>query len=447
MEVERVFGKISFPDPDNFIVENVWLNITSTSIYVEIPWDGFGHDEWSIIHGKFIGMDEVTFVGAYLSGGSSGGQSSYRRLYVEAMIKGAHLLSVENLIFNELNLFSPALLRWITEPHYIENEDSRIYKLPEKLKIVDETFKDFNLNITLLHSINSGFRNLEIYQNCLLKLSFKEKVNWKIIIEKIHLLKKFILFITNSDPSFSYVSLSKEDSFFEVISPSKNLDESNFSQNIRINYSFLKEHIPSILKLWFEQNKIQPIIDLLLEKYYNTSLSMPRHFQNVCIAIETYHEKFIKKNVNIIDTRKLEYREKIIDKISDDVALSQWFKKESNFWSKPELIDRLVCFKNLIQRLIGETIDCDIDNLLIKIKQTRNEITHQGISNKRLNNIELILTAKTIEFTVKLDIYRFCGVDIDLNNYSLINDAKAGIKLLADLNFYFDMSDRITRND
>jgi phosphoribosyl-AMP cyclohydrolase len=442
---ERIFGKISFPGPQVKVIENIWLTITSTSIFLEIPWNGFGHETWSIIHGKFIGMDEVTFIGARIGGGISGGESSYRRLHVTAIVKGVHLQSVDDLVFNELNLESPALMNWITEPHYVETDHSGNYKLPDVLKVIDGTFDDFDLLITLGHAVNSSFRAVDINQRCMIKVSFKENIHWNLILDRVYLLKKFILFITNSDPSFSFMALSTSAGGYEVIIPMKKLDESNFSQNILCSYPSLKNHIPAILKLWFEQSKIQPIIDLLLEKYFNTNLSMPRHFQNVCIALETYHEKFIDRNVALVDSSKLTNRQLIVEKLSDDESLKQWFETESSFWSKPNLIDRLVQFKSLIQRLIDDTIDCDIDDLLNKIKQTRNEITHQGISNKRFNSIELILTAKTIEFAVKLDILRFCKVDIDVIHNSLIEDGKMDIQRLATLNYYYDLPNRIKR--
>jgi hypothetical protein len=163
---ERIFGKISFPGLEQKVIENIWLTITPTSIFLEIPWNGFGHDTWSIIHGKFIGMDEVTLIGARIGGGSSGGESSYRKMHITALIKGVHIQSVDDLVFKELNLVSPALLNWINEPHYIETDHFGSYKLPEVFKIIDGTFADFHLLITMSHDINSSFRTLDINQRC-----------------------------------------------------------------------------------------------------------------------------------------------------------------------------------------------------------------------------------------------------------------------------------------
>lgn len=437
---ERYFGKISFPNSATQAIENIWLTISENSIYLEIPFHIFAEESWEIVLGQFTGganLDIVTLLNGRLSGGTSGSGGSFRRLYVESIIKGKHYLKNEDIKFKEVWLKSPALLEWLRIHHTVETENGRDYLIPELEKVIDVRLEGLTFGIHLAHGATHGRHNTNITHHCNITLVFDQFVGIQEIREKVYLVKKFVLFITNSDPNFSEMGLSEDENI--VLSWVKlfpMIEEKNFSANIYIHHLQIHEQIGSLLKLWFGKNKIQYIIDLMLEKYFNTRLSMPRFFQNMCIAIESYHSNFIQKKLPIADQTIIKKRNSIIKLLAENNELEVWFKEKSNFWIKPQLYDRLIEFNELIERIVGDTIDCGINDLIRKIKQARDEITHEGVTDNRFNSTEIILIAKTLEFTVKLSILKSCGVNIDVQNHSLIDDAQRLVSYLAKANHY-----------
>src|SRR5687767_1193503 len=115
MEKDRIFGRIFLPETPEKEIE-AWLIISEKQILLEASIDASRIEHWPLILGKFNGLDRVTFVNCYASGGISvGAGGSFRRIRVSYCIKMLHVNSPSELNFSGVTLISPALSNWTQE--------------------------------------------------------------------------------------------------------------------------------------------------------------------------------------------------------------------------------------------------------------------------------------------------------------------------------------------
>lgn len=447
--VERFFGRIMFPQSNETPMEGVWLTLDNRRIYIEAPFPIHTDGEWPIVLGEFTGdsgFNKVTFIDVKLQGGTLGAGGSFRRMNINSLLKGVHIPNQDELIFKTAIVKSTALLNWFRVYHTVDiSSNAKILTIPESLDVFDKNLRDFRLRFCLQFGGSFGYHDISLEHLCFGTIDYINPMYISEIHETIILLRKFILFVTNDNPNFSRITLQRHsDEFIEWLITFPVVDATKFSTNIQTDHSVIEPHLNTILRYWFENDKFQFVIDLLLEQYFNTNLSIPRYFQNMCVALESYHSNFIQNKLPV-SSEVVKNRKYILDLLQDSPDVLDWFDKQSQFWINPQFADRLNTYRDLLARLFGETIDCDINDLVTKIKQTRNEITHQGNPHKRFNHTELILAAKTLEFAIKLSILKEFGVTIEKGDFSIINEFARRIEILASINSYTHQKDRIRR--
>ncbi len=430
LNTERKYGFIIFPETEERI-DNVWLNITDEEIFLEVPYSLHGNPNWSIILGVFNGLENATFIDVFASGGGNGGGGSFRKFVISWMIKHCHFNTLEQIKFDFLSLRESAFKDWNNEKFFLE-EDNFTYSLPDPITPIKFDLPLFSFTWELGHTINFNFKNLEIHGTSSIITKFKELKNWDYIIDYILKLKKLLLFLTNKDPKFTDIILNDS---VELIYRAPKLFSSRFPSAIKLNYQETKPHLSEIVKKWFNFKKLEPITDLVLEKHFQKDLPTHRHFFNLAVGLEAFHENFILKNVPLQNNELKENREQILKAIESNEELYLFFNNKSSEWGKPTLKDRLFHLEEIISQISSYIFEYDTIELITKIKQTRDEIAHAGVYDKRFKeNIELMIVTKIIEFVLRIKIYTLFELELKTNRTDMITEANQLVKQLARLN-------------
>jgi hypothetical protein len=429
--IERKYGYINFPESGEKI-ENVWLNITNEEIYLEVPYSLNGNSSWPIILGVFNGLEKTTFVDVFASGGQRGGAGSYRKFVVSWMLKNKHFKSMNELKFKKIVFQEQGFKNWHREPFFI-NQIENSFIIPQPIRPFQLILDSFLFSWELAHYIELSRKNTSISLTSSIISNFNNELSWSLIIEHISNVKKFILFLTNNAPDLSNFFLNDD---VELIFISAKLNETKFPTHIELDYNEVISKIDAIARNWFENPKLNPITDLILEKHFNSQIPPHRHFFNLAVGLEAFHEKFIIKNVALkdkeIEVRRLEIKESIKDK-----ELKLWFNNRSKEWVKPSLKDRLFDIQESFEKVSSGIFDMSAEDFITKIKQTRDDIAHAGIYNKRFKeNVELIIVTKIIEFVLRINIYSIFNLELNTNKTDMFTEANKLVKQLARINDY-----------
>lgn len=412
----RKYGYIFFPDTGEEI-KDVWLTITDEEIYFECSFTLHGFDTFPIVCGVFNGMSYVTFIDVFTSGGQSGNAGSYRKFVVTWMLKNKHFKSLNELKFKKVGFREEALKNWSYEPFSINSKDY-CYTLPEPIYPIQVKLNSFQLTWELAHYIENDSDLLSITKTSSVISEFNQAEDWNTVIDHILKLKKLIMFLTNKDPAFSNFYLGGG---VELVFVSPKLYENKFPTHIQLDYNNVKTEFEKIAKEWFDNSKLEPITDLTLEKYFNVQIPHQRHFFNLAVGLEAFHTEFIKRKVSLHDEEVKINRDKIKDMIEDE-ALRSWYRDKSSKWKEPSLKDRLIDMKETILKVSEGIFDYSTDELITKIKQTRDDIAHAGIFYKRFETrIELMIVTKIVEFTLRIKIYEMFGLNITDEMYKEAN--------------------------
>ncbi len=427
---ERKYGYIIFPETGRKI-ENVWLNITEKEIFLEAAFDLNSESNFPIVLGIFNGLSNVTFIDVFTSGGSRGGGGSVRKLVVSWMIKNKHIQTIDNLKFKSISFNEFALKEWYREDFYVESQDF-VYTVPKPIQPLSTQTNDFKLVWELAHRINSNSHDVEIRLTSSIITKFNEDKSWDFIIEHILKVKKLLIFLTNKDPQFENIDLGD---YAELVFRINPLYESRFPTHLRLSYEEIKPLLPEIVNLWFEEKKLEPITDLVLEKHFQDGIPSHRHFFNLAVGLEAFHENFILKKVPLSDNSILANKELIINAINSNGNLKKWFNTISSNWTKPSLKDRLIHMQNTISQVSNGVFEMETILLITKIVKTRNDIAHAGIYDKQFNeDIQLRIVTKIIEFVLRLEIYKMMNITWKTQRTDLISQANKLVKQLATLN-------------
>jgi hypothetical protein len=436
--INKYYGKLIFPESGEEITD-IWLFETTDQIYCEIPMSLHGSKSWDIVHGVFNGKGAVSLVNVFASGGSSGDGGSYRKLDVSTLVWGVLLESVESKALNKLVLYSDALKKWITESYHVDVDyQNHQFKIPEEKEIVSFTSDKFELKVYLNYGYNVSQKNVIIDQNSYVVVDFKEDLSVSDVRVFVYNLEKIILFLTWDNPKFRSISLNG--GYFTMQWINKDLDKVKFPIRPRLKYSEIKDSFSEIISKWFNTPRIEPIIDLFQEKCFDNQLSPDRSFMNSCVALESFHKKFINDSVEISDPTPIQNREKIKELIKEDSELLKWFRSKTNFWKNPELYDRLLELKPLYEKIIGDVFRAEPDLILRKIKKTRDKLAHEGMYYTEFEkNAESIIAERSIHFLLGLLIMKEFGINIYSDRENKIAEANTMLRNIARMNDYEGM--------
>lgn len=424
----RKYGYIFFPESGERI-DDVWLTVNDSEIYFECSYQLVQFETFPIVCGVFNGMSAVTFIDVFTSGGQGGGAGSYRKFVVTWMIENKHFSSISELKFKTIGFREEAFRNWCCESFFCEIKENS-YTLPDPIFPIEINLDSFKFIWKLEYRSQVSKEEVSIIQTSSVISEFREYISWDQLVDHILTVKKLIMFVTNKNPELSNYILN---SAVELIFIPPKLNDVQFPSNIQLDYLKVKNSLPRIVQLWFEEPNLEPITDLILEKHFNVDIPPHRHFFNLAVGLEAFHEKFILKNVPLNDEEVKTNRTKIKNSI-EDKELQQWFSNRSNAWVKPSLKDRLFDMQETIEKVSSGIFDLTTEELITKIKQTRDDIAHAGIFYKRFESrIELMIVTKIVEFTLRIKIYEMFGLN---NTEEMFNEANLLCKRLATLNDY-----------
>jgi hypothetical protein len=332
---------------------------------------------------------------------------------VRYCISGEHFQDESSLLFRKVAFRSGGLADWLEPVREISKIEKGLYQIPDVEEVVNVSIDGFNLIIKNAYPIRSFDRDFQVERICEVVISAHDPLNIVVFSDIWNRLKKLIIFIINMNPAFDRFYLfgfaEEDDSRVELIGISPDLQETKSPQGIEVNYQLVKNDLNNIVCSWFNNKELYPVVELVLEKQRNAELWAQGYFLNVCVALETFHDKFLPKG----ESSRIEKRIAIAKLINDENLLD-WFKKETSSWKYPTLRERLYDFKNTIEYIKGTSFQSlDIDAFLGKIVKTRNEIAHAGEHLKRFNYIELFLATRVIELTVRIEILKILGIDVE----------------------------------
>lgn len=426
---QKIYGYIFLPGSDEKI-ENVWLTMTENEMFFECAFSIYSNLSWPIVCGVFNGMGKVTFVDVFSSGGQQGRGGSYRKFIVNWVLKNEHFNSISEVKFKSIAFREEALMDWSREQLSLGSEILK-YTVPEPSYPLIKELQLFKLSWQLAYLVESGRKEVVLNQISSLNSEFNEDISWVQIVDHILKVKKLIIFITNKNPRLSNFFLDDRVELFFV---QPKLNDAKFPSNLDLEYRVTKSHLPKFIEMWFEDSRLEPITDLILEKHFNFDTPPHRHFFNLAVGLESFHREFISEDVALHDVTSILNRDKIKELI-EDPELKQWFRDKSNFWKKPTLKDRLFDLQETIERVSVGIFNLGVEELITKIKQTRDDIAHAGIFYKRFGSrIELMIVTKIVEFTLRIEVYKKIGLNLEVDMHEIYNEANQLCKVLARLN-------------
>ncbi|MEH0156454.1 HEPN domain-containing protein [Limibacter armeniacum] len=434
-EESRFFGKLILGD--NKVVDGVWLYITDDVIYLEVPLKVLIDDRIPLIKGAFNNFGNVSFFNCYLGGGETGVGGGYRRIIVGYMLKGGIYNSLSDLRFNLLQFESQTLVSWINDYDTLfPFDDTNVsVEFPKQKNILNVEYQGFAISITIGRDSKSSPHRYVSNKKCFISIRTNEAVHLDDFLDLKLKIENFILFVTNKDPHFSKCVLIEEQrSYVELINVSGNVKENKLPHNIRLSYIDIESDFKTVFYNWVSNDEVRTVIDLILEKCYNTELSPQGFFLNMCVAIECYHDKFIKNDTSEDIAERLEKRE-MISQLIDNEELRSWFRQKSNFWTRPDMRDKLMAFEQVFKVIHGEVFPYTTKKLIDKILKTRNTMAHDGAFDKYLSRIELVILGKVLEYTLKVELLKLLGINKNVVD-SLIEESRNNVESLAKWNEY-----------
>jgi hypothetical protein len=87
--------------------------------------------------------------------------------------------------------------------------------------------------------------------------------------------------------------------------------------------------------------------------------------------------------------------------------LKKWFRKNTTYWKNPETKDRIKTYLKTINYLMSDIFEYDTDQMITKIKKTRDLIAHTGNYTKEFTGLELLISGKILEFTIRAELLLF----------------------------------------
>ncbi|MCC5923119.1 MAG: hypothetical protein JJT77_04985 [Crocinitomicaceae bacterium] len=396
------FGKISIPST-NQVIESCWLRLDGAKPYLEVPNGSFQSENWEIIHGSFNGLNKVTFYICNLGYGKGGRGGAYRRINFSFMFEHVAFQEKSQLVFSKVKFDSDALENWIND----NTVSTNLIETPEGLQLTIP-------NRTVLHTVSTtigdisiikgfdkeiGLRDAKLLRKTRIEIQLTKPLHFDEINQILIQLKRLILFLAHESPQIgNYIFPLNERKSIVLKEHSRFNNLSGFSEGLELNYREIKPDIETIIKNWFEKEKLVQIIELIQEKYMNTNLSFQNYFFNCSVAVESFHKCIVK--------------------------------------GKFSLRNRISHFAESIASIIGKHISISTDDFIDKIVKTRNNIAHEGKYLEDLTMLELLLFGKVLELVIKIEILKELGVTSPKILEAFYEDARNTVGSLAEMNGY-----------
>lgn len=234
-------------------------------------------------------------------------------------IKGVHLFSQDDNIFNEIDVELESLAYWMNDYPIRLSITTKADKLTTNFNLSYERPENnlsFNINEGFELSINPVATFTDVYneeitvrQRHIALIKSAKPCNFSTLLEKSYRLQSFINMASFSSSNFLALRLYSDQHFQELSDNRKILNpiEVSFKQT-DINtipakpsknsqhlftYQDVKEVFPELIKKWFAFDKrMMPILNHLIDSIQQRSIFKSVDFLIVMQALEGYHHRF-----------------------------------------------------------------------------------------------------------------------------------------------------------
>jgi hypothetical protein len=319
----------------------------------------------------------------------------YQPLYI---LIGKHFKRVEDLVFFSIKARFKNFELWISKSgfknveHNLKDNFELEFELPNAIEFKINDTLNGKIHFSFSAPISKNIQKATIEQKSQLIIESTIGKSFYEIIDDLMYFQNFLTLGTFETAYPFTISIANEGEDIKVFykpnftykeTERKSLKEFLFS------YQDIENDFQSIISKWYNlKDKIEPIVFLLLDSFYNRGKFTENRFLNIVQGLETFHRRFKKNEIQ----PKREH-EKMIQEILNLVEEpnKSWLKDRLSFSNEPTLHNRLL---ELIDCLNIETIHKiikDKDQFIRDTKNSRNYYTHydEGTKKKALKSTEL----------------------------------------------------------
>ncbi|MGL4503152.1 MAG: HEPN domain-containing protein [Planktothrix sp.] len=292
--------------------------------------------------------------------------------------------------------------------------------LNENNQMVGMKFNDYHkpLNIVAkttegIISVKYGFSeagkltDLDFKQSAAIVIEPENDFSLEILNERfIYPLQNLLTFATGKPNSIVSCDVCYDSRNIEVIFKQsmvqKRTDNLLHPTHMLFTVEDIKDQFGLSIQQWLNAHKeIDSVCNLFFSTKYSR-LYLQNEFLNIVQAVESYHRRR-RKNNYLLEADHTKRIEEILENTPD--LHKQWVKEKLHFSNEPTLKDRL---KELVQEnilVINSLLGFykTPDKFIIKVKNTRNFLTHYNKSNenKAAKETELFWMTKILEFLLQ----------------------------------------------
>jgi hypothetical protein len=321
--------------------------------------------------------------------------SKYQSQYI---LIGEHFKKIEDLDFHSVTARFKNFELWISKfgfkrVEYSPNGTFELdFELPKKIEFkINETLNGA-INFRFSAPLNKKVKKVTIEQKSELSIKSSIKKSFFEIIDDLMYFQNFLTLGTFETAYPFAISVADEVEDIEVYyKPVFNYDENERKRlnDFLFSYEDIENDFAHIISKWYNlKDKIEPIIFLLLDSFYNRGKFTENHFLNIVQGLETFHRRFKNNQIR----PKNDHEEMILEILNlIEEPNKNWLKGRLNFSNEPTLHMRLC---ELVDYLKIETINKiikDKDQFIRDTKNSRNYYTHydEGTKKKALRSSEL----------------------------------------------------------
>lgn len=412
MKSGAYIGSCFFPNLPKQIIESARLVVNDESYEVELPNNGLGYLDREIICGTFNGIGQITFINCTLFSGHGGVGGSSMKFRAEFCISD-HFTTIKELVFQEVEVFIPALFKWL-QIHSIKTNlmfgDDKFVKLeePEDIQICE--VNGFTLTLIFYSSFNAKMREGEVTLKEGAGINLKSTSTAKHLREYVEVIsnfRKLLFFLTNAPCQVDSITLfnSNESNIKLHTNQFKPFNSSiNYLRNF--TYQNLKPDLEKIVSRWFGDQQIHVSLDLILEKSLNNGLSRENFFLNSCFALETLHRNF--QDYKLLPQNQFKkLKEQLLKNLNPEETV--FVKNKLSHFNSPSFRERLMSYKEDFNSLIP--MELDAEEYIASIVRTRNFLVHRSSQRNVFDSFEMLYAAIHLDGIVKLQVFKLLEVD------------------------------------
>jgi hypothetical protein len=351
-------------------------------------------------------------------------------------IEGGHFATKEDLTFHSIATSFHNLNEWLaisgfktSPPDYVKHKSKISYTLPKPI--------NFDINNDVSGQFNFEFKPPSIGFNY--EISLKQRARYIVITKEKELgIEQLLDYMSNFQ---NFLTLGTYEASFplEIKLKSKVVTEEINGKNYPINYNLfynvslspysnrpkilwefmfnyrdIKRNYKKIIKKWYHNyNEIEPVLNLLMETFYQRGNFNANKFLNMAQALETFHRRRRKNNVLTEKQHK-----KRITEINKSIPkrYRDFINEKLLHSNEPSLHMRLdMLFQEFNTKTFSKIVS-DKDKFIKQTKDSRNYYTHYDVKmeKKALKRADLFYLTERLKVILVSAVLRETGFSYDL---------------------------------